>query len=94
VVAKQPYGPAVDVWQLGILLYEFLSGSTPFESKKDSKMYRKIRDVDLHFPASVPPLARDLIGKFLQKEPEDRINLKDVRRHPWIVQQLGPVPES
>jgi serine/threonine protein kinase len=93
VVSKQPHGPAVDVWQLGILLYEFLSGSTPFESDSDTIMCRKICNVELHFPESVPPLARDLIAKFLQKDPENRINLKDVRTHPWIIEQLGPVGE-
>jgi aurora kinase/aurora kinase A len=52
-------------------------------------MYR-IRDVNLKFPYFVPVLARDLIIKFLQKDPAKRIHLKDVRGHPWVVQQLGP----
>jgi serine/threonine protein kinase len=29
--------------------------------------------------------ARDLITKLLQKTPSDRITLKDVRNHPWVL---------
>jgi serine/threonine protein kinase len=93
VVAKKPHGPAVDVWQIGILLYELLSGTTPFECETSAMMYHKIRNVDLQFPDSVSLLARDLIQKFLQKNPEERINLKDVRTHPWVLKHLGPVSE-
>jgi serine/threonine protein kinase len=79
----------VDVWQLGVLLYEFLVGTPPFEASDKDTVYRRIREVDLRFPYFVAPLARDLIRKFLQKDPSRRIDLRDVRNHPWIVQQLG-----
>jgi serine/threonine protein kinase len=88
VVGKE-YDEKVDVWTIGVLLYEFLVGSTPFEAPNQRATMYRIRDVDLKFPYFVPPLARDLIIKFLQKDPAKRINLKDVRSHPWVIQQLG-----
>lgn len=81
----------VDIWCLGVLLYEFLVGSPPFEEARQRDTCRRIRDVDIRFPSLVTPLARDLIQKFLQHDPRKRIPLRDVRSHPWIVQQLGPV---
>lgn len=90
MVTGKDHDATVDVWELGILLYEFLTGGPPFEEESQRATFRRIRDVDIKFPQYVPPLARDLILKFLQKDPQKRIDLKDVRSHPWIVQQLGP----
>jgi serine/threonine protein kinase len=91
MVTGKEHDAKADVWELGVLLYEFLVGSPPFESDTQRATCRRIRDVDLRFPHFVTPLARDLITAFLQRDPAKRISLKDVRNHPWIVQQLGPV---
>jgi serine/threonine protein kinase len=90
MVTGKEHDAKADVWELGVLLYEFLAGSPPFESDTQRGTCRRIRDVDLKFPHFVTPLARDLITAFLQRDPSKRINLKVVRNHPWIVQQLGP----
>ena len=52
-----------DVWSLGVLTYEFLVGSPPFEAEGHRATYRRISNVDLKFPKEVPPDARDLISR-------------------------------
>ncbi len=80
----------VDVWALGILLHEFLLGSPPFETQSTQETYRRIARVDLHIPKySMSPLAEDLVRKLLQKRPEDRISLREVLSHPWIVKNAA-----
>jgi serine/threonine protein kinase len=90
MIEGKDHDASVDIWSLGVLLYEFLVGSPPFEEARQKDTCRRIRLVDLRFPSFVKPLARDLIQRFLQRDPTKRIPLREVRSHPWIVQQLGP----
>ncbi|KAL0054507.1 hypothetical protein WJX82_009990 [Trebouxia sp. C0006] len=52
-----------------------------------SNTYKRILRVDLKFPAEIPVSsgARDLIRKLLVKDPTQRLPLKQVIQHPWIV---------
>jgi serine/threonine protein kinase len=90
MVTGQEHDASVDVWGLGVLLYELLVGSPPFQGASERAVCRRIKVVDIRFPRFVSVLARDLICKFLKKDPASRIPLSEVRNHRWIVQQLGP----
>ena len=84
MVEGRDHDASVDIWSLGVLTYEFLTGSPPFEAKGHSETYRRIAKVDLHFPSHVSPEARDLISKLLVKDPKRRLALDAVLTHPWI----------
>jgi aurora kinase len=85
MVEGREHSSSVDVWSLGVLMYEFLVGTPPFEAEGHSATYRRISRVDLRFPKGLSEDAKDLIFRLLQKEPKRRIELELVRRHPWIV---------
>eukprot|EP00960_Hanusia_phi_P060709 764588-Hanusia_phi.AAC.5 len=53
MVEGQAHDKAVDIWSLGVLCYELLVGSPPFESQGHSETYKRIAKVDLKFPSSV-----------------------------------------
>lgn len=63
MVRREMYDFAVDVWSLGILLYEFLYGLPPFEATNQEETYMKIKDGDVRFPDedSISKEAKDLI---------------------------------
>lgn len=63
MVEAREHDNTADVWSLGVLTYEFLVGSPPFEAEGYRATYRRISNVDLKFPSSVSPGARDLISR-------------------------------
>ncbi|KAL7051426.1 hypothetical protein ACKWTF_004462 [Chironomus riparius] len=83
MVESKSYDDTVDQWCLGVLCYEFLVGSPPFESEDSEKTYAKIRRIEVHYPRYVTQGARDLISKLL-KPNGLRISLREVMVHPWI----------
>lgn len=72
------YTKSVDWWTLGVLLYEMLTGLPPFYDENTNDMYRKILTEPLHFPGPeiVPPAARDLLTRLLDRNAEKRLGAK------------------
>jgi aurora kinase len=86
MVEGRDHDEKVDIWSLGVLLYEFLYGTPPFEADGHTATYRRISRVDLRFPTqpAVSEDAKDLIRRLLVKEPSKRMALADVPKHRWV----------
>ena len=86
MIENKPHDENVDVWTLGVLMYEFLTGAPPFETENTKETYRRIAHVDLKFPSYMSSDARDLLTKILRHDPQQRMPLARVLEHSWIVQ--------
>lgn len=62
---EKPYDEKVDVWSLGVLMYEFLVGRAPFEDTPILTQ-RRIARGDMTIPSFVSSEAKDLIRKVSQ----------------------------
>ncbi|KAI2514009.1 protein kinase [Fragilaria crotonensis] len=89
MVEGREHDEQVDVWSLGVLMFEFLVGSPPFEAAGHNDTYRRISRVDLKFPKGVAEDAQDLIRKLLQKDPRKRMSLKNIPNHPWVLRNIN-----
>lgn len=89
MVCGQTYNENVDLWSLGVLCYEFLTGSPPFISSNYDETYIRISRAQFNIPDYVSEEAKDLIKKLLVVNPNNRLDLKEVVKHSWIVKHLG-----
>ena len=83
-------GPGVDIWAFGVIIYLFFTGTTPFNSKKESEILENIKNVKYSFDnTDIPDDAKDLISKILIKDPKKRIgynsrDYSEIKNHPFF----------
>ena len=87
------YDHRVDIWACGIILYVLLVGYPPFNGHKDNNVLSRIVKQPLVFDdsdwRSISCEAKDLITKMLEKNPDDRITLKNIFKHKWFENNMN-----
>jgi calcium/calmodulin-dependent protein kinase I len=82
------YGPEVDAWSLGVILYILLCGFPPFYDESNAVLFQLIKKGSYTFPSpywdDVSESAKDLVHKLLTVDPKKRATVKDVLSHPWV----------
>lgn len=87
MIQGKQYTNAVDLWALGVLCYELLSGRTPFMSDNNLDSHHKILNVQYVLPTFISQYAQEIISKLLVANPSQRISLLELSKHLWITDQ-------
>lgn len=94
---------ASDLWALGCIIYQMLTGQMPFRGASEYLIFQKILKLEYEFPQGVDRVAKDLIEKFLVITPgnrlgaTDQVPYKSIREHEFFREinwdELGPPPK-
>ncbi|KAI8974442.1 kinase-like domain-containing protein [Pilobolus umbonatus] len=90
ILNYQPYSYEVDYWSMGTILYEMLTGITPFWSENRDEMYKRIREDPLQFPEFIDIETADFVARLLKRDPRRRLGSglngpAQVRSNPYFV---------
>ncbi|KAL2316882.1 hypothetical protein Fmac_030758 [Flemingia macrophylla] len=95
-VLKRKYGPEVDIWSIGVMLYILLCGVPPFWAESENGIFNAILRGHIDFTSdpwpSISPQAKDLVRKMLNSDPRQRLTAYEVLNHPWIKED-GEAPD-
>lgn len=87
-----PYdGRAADVWSTGMILYTLLTGEIMFHSDDHNELFTIICRNEIKIPGDICSEAQDILRRMLERNPDRRYTIFDVRLHPFF--ELLPAPE-
>ena len=64
---------ASDLWAIGCIIYQLISGIPPFQSKSEYMIFKKIEKLDYSFHEGFDENAKDLVKRLLVIEPKERL---------------------
>ncbi|KAJ4955419.1 hypothetical protein NE237_012202 [Protea cynaroides] len=87
-VLKRNYGPQVDIWSAGVILYILLCGVPPFWAETEEGIAQAIVhstiDCEKEPWPKVSADAKDLVRSMLDPNPYSRLMAEEVLAHPWL----------
>ncbi|KAJ3089964.1 Serine/threonine-protein kinase 36 [Quaeritorhiza haematococci] len=85
LIQEQPYNHAVDLWALGVMLFELFTGLPPFYTTNIFTLVNMILDDDIKWPSlSMSRQFFELLSGLLQKDPNRRLGWPILASHPFI----------
>uniref|UniRef100_A0A672GPD5 Protein kinase C n=1 Tax=Salarias fasciatus TaxID=181472 RepID=A0A672GPD5_SALFA len=73
ILQELDYGPSVDWWALGVLMYEMMAGQPPFEADNEDDLFESILHDDVLYPVWLSKEAVSILRAFMTKSPNKRL---------------------
>ena len=95
VIKKYPYNEKVDIWGIGVLIFELVFGYPPFTSNFNEDRFNNIKEGKINWPKDLNDMElKDLIEKILKVNPKDRISLDEMEKHQWLFDTYKKMKEE
>lgn len=93
------YDGRVDLWSLGTIIYQCLTGKAPFKANNPYSLrnfYEKSPELTPSIPKQTSSVLTNLILSLLQKDPNKRLPFEDLVRHRFLeqTQRSSVIPVS
>ncbi|KAI8914533.1 kinase-like domain-containing protein [Gorgonomyces haynaldii] len=89
IVASKPYSFPVDWWSLGVLIFELVSGKTPFRADSSEGIYTNIQLGKIQWVPSVSGPIKEVVSQLLEQDPKLRLGsgsggAKAIKESKWF----------
>lgn len=92
ILHYQHYNEKSDLWSVGIIIYEMITGNPPYRVKNFYQLVKKMNTfsfkLENKYASYISPELKDLLSKLLVKNPDKRISWTDYFNHEFILKDL------
>jgi DNA repair exonuclease SbcCD ATPase subunit len=88
MLSKGGYDTRVDIWAIGVLIFELMVGRPPFKSDGEHSMEDNIMNLRINWPESMNIYAKRLITDILKVNPKERPTLENILDHQFILNNV------
>ena len=94
IIKEQGHDERVDIWCIGVLLFELITANVPFQGNDIETLKNNILRLKIAWPRDINLDAKNLIMKILKLDPNARISLSDMLSHPFITKYFPNASQS
>ncbi|XP_069749741.1 ribosomal protein S6 kinase alpha-6 isoform X2 [Narcine bancroftii] len=89
VVNRRGHTQSADWWSFGVLMFEMLTGTLPFQGKDRNETMNMILKAKLGMPQFLSPEAQGLLRTLFKRNPGNRLGagpdgVEEIKRHPFF----------
>ena len=93
ILEEKPHDEAVDLWCIGVLLFELVTANPPFRGDDLESLKANILSLKIHWPKDINVDAKNLIIKILKLDPKQRLPLEEMIKHRFITKFTPDAPK-
>ena len=94
IIKEQGHDEKVDIWCIGVLLFELITGNVPFQGNDIDTLKDNILHLKIAWPKDINIDAKSVIKKILKSEPSARISLEEILQQPFFTKYFPNAVKS